>query len=300
MNTPHPASVLTMWPHAGPYKHGPARAFTLIEMIGVLTLVAILAAVFTPSLAQQLSRANASKEESMLTTLTDGLLASIAAQQSIPGPNTWVSRVASMTGLASNEVARTRPSDASTARIYLIHPNFSPCLGASPGVSDPIWSQSSTGAVTVAEARIMILSVHKPGLALPVSSGAASSAAAFDAIWNWTYDPTTDAPPSGWPSNWNGNGEYLHVGRINLMSNFQRATFSNSGYPDALPFISAGSSSIAVLDAAHAFEGFYLNGTLLRLYEHNPEDTTEGDLNLSHTVQGPVNFVYDGEHWSSE
>jgi type II secretory pathway pseudopilin PulG len=300
MNTHLPGLAAIPRRNVDPLRRRTLGAFTLIEMIGVLTLVAIMAAVFTPSLAQQLSRANASKEESVLTTLAEGLLASIEAQQSIPGPKTWVSRVASMTGLASNEVARTRPSDSSTARVFLIHPGFRPCLGASPGSSDPIWSQSSTGAVTVTEARIMILSVHKPGLSLPVSSGAASSSTAFDAIWNWTNDPSTDAPPSGWPSSWSGNGEYLHVSRINLASHFLRATFSNSGYPDAVPFISAGQSSITVLDSAHTFEAYYLSGTLLRFYEHNPEDTTEGDLNLSHTIQGPANFVYDGEHWSTE
>ena len=105
-------------------------------------------------------------------------------------------------------------------------------------------------------------------------------------------------------STWKGlpplNGFSSALDSVRLLSLPWRATFSNSGYPDALPFVSAGQSTAVVLDGSHTFEAFYLNGTLLRLFEHDPEETSAGDLNLSHTIQSPANFLYDGEHWSTE
>ena len=143
-------------------------------------------------------------------------------------------------------------------------------------------------------AKIMILSVHKSGLALPVSSGRASSVAVFDAIWDWNYDPATKAPPSGWPASWTGNGEYLHVQRVNLLSEFNRVTFSNAHYPSVYPSAQFGSAASTTLNTAAAIDAWYLDGTYLRLYK---DGGAGGALDLSHSLVTAMNFLYESNRW---
>ena len=267
------------------------RAFTLIEMIGVLAIIAIVAAIITPNLARRISRANGEKEEQVLSVLADGLIRAVRSGQSIPGANSWVTNISAQTGLSLNEVRYVNPSVTANSRVYLIHPSFTPTNAAG---GDPLWTQTSSGAAAITNAKVIIISVHKPGLALPVTSGRAASVAVFDAIWDWNFDPATKAPPAGWPAGWTGNGEYLHVQRINLLSEFNRITFSNAHYPSLFPSAQFGSAASTTLNTAAAIDAWYLDGTYLRLYK---DSGAGGALDLSHSIVAAMNFLYESNRW---
>jgi prepilin-type N-terminal cleavage/methylation domain-containing protein len=268
--------------------------FSLIEMIGVLAIITIAAAILTPNLARRISRANGEKEDQTLMVLGEGLLRYTRTYQLIPGQNLWVTNVALTTGLALNEVARVIPGDSASARVYLIHPSFTPSTAAGSGFADPLWSQSSGGSSSVTNAKVLIISSHKSSLALPVSSGKASTTTEFDNIWNWNFDPSTKAPPSGWPASWTSNGEYLHVQRVNLAPLFQRVTFSNAHYPSVYPSVQFGGVTSTNLGSAAAIDAFYLQGTYLRLYK---DSAAGGGLDLSHSVEAAMNFLYESNRW---
>lgn len=267
----------------------PVCGFSLIEMVGVIAIMSIAAALITPNLARRISRANGEKEDQALAVLADGLIRSVRTTQMIPGANSWATNVATQTGLSTNEVAYVFPSDKKSARIFLIDPSFSPL--DSKGV-DSVWTQGTAGASVVANARILILSSHKSSLSLPVSSGLASSTAAFDAIWDWSYNATTKAPPSGWGSTWTDNGEYLHVQRVNLASLFQMATFNNAHHGTNYPYYQIGGATAAAMTATNVLSAYYLGGTMVRLYFTN--GTT---LQMTHTLTDGVNFVYESSRW---
>ncbi len=266
------------------------HAFSMIEMIGVLAIMTIVAAVLTPNVARQISRSNGDKEEAALKILAEGLVRYIEANQTIPGATTWTTNIANYTGMAVDEVRRVNPSDSSSGRVYLINPSFSPGAGS----ASPIWTQSSTGAASVANATLIILSTHKSSLTIPVSSGVASSQSVFDAIWNWNFDLSTKSPPSGWNSSWTGNGEYLHVERINLAPLFQRVTFSNTDYPTNYPQRQVGTAAIGTLNSSAAIDAYYLKGTGFRLYK---DSDVGGGLDLTHILQTGVNFLYESNRW---
>jgi len=267
------------------------RAFTLIEMIGVLAIIAIVAAIITPNLARRISRANGEKEDQVLSVLADGLIRAVRASQSIPGAYSWVTDISTQTGLPVSEVRYVNPSVTANSRVYLIHPSFAPTNAVG---TDPLWSQTSSGAASVANAKVIIISVHKPGLALPVASGRAASVAVFDAIWDWNFDPATKTPPAGWPASWTGNGEYLHVQRVNLLAEFNRITFSNAHYPSVFPSAQFGSAASITLNTAAAIDAWYLDGTYLRLYK---DSGAGGALDLSHSIVTAMNFLYESNRW---
>ena len=265
-------------------------AFSLIEMIGVMAIIAIVATIITPNLARRISRINGEKEDDTLGVLADGLVRYVKAYQGIPGGSTWVTNVSTMTGVPVKQV-RYFNSDTNNARVYLIHPAFVPTNAAT---TDPLWTQTSSGATSVTNAKIIILSSQKANLALPVSSGKAASSAAFDAIWDWNFDPVTKAPPAGWPVSWNGNGEYLHVQRINLAGQFYRVTFSNSQFPSVYPAVQFGSASSVTLNSTSAIDAYYIQSTYLRLYK---DSGAGGALDLSYGVESAMNFLYESNRW---
>ena len=265
-------------------------SFSLIEMIGVLAIIAIVASIITPNLTRRISRINGEKEDDALAVLGDGLLRYVRYYQLIPGPNTWMTNVATMTGLPVKQVAYFN-ADTNNSRVYLIHSVFMPTNAAT---TDPLWTETSSGATSVTNARILIISSQKSSLALPVSSGKASSAAAFDAIWDWNFDPATKAPPSGWPVAWNGNGEYLHVQRLNLATVFYRVTFSNSQFPSVYPSVQFGSSSNVTLNSTSAVDAYYIQSTYLRLFK---DSGAGGALDLSYSVESAMNFLYESNRW---
>jgi len=265
-------------------------SFSLIEMIGVLAIIVIVASIITPNLTRRISRANGDKEDDTLAVLGDGVVRYAKFYQTIPGPNSWTTNVSTMTGLPVKQVAYFN-SDTNNARVYLIHPAFMPTNAAT---TDPLWTQTSSGGTSVTNARILIISSQKSNLALPVSSGKASSAAVFDAIWDWNFDPATKAPPSGWPAAWNGNGEYLHVQRINLAAQFFRVTFSNSQFPTVYPSVQFGSSSNVTLNSTSAIDAYYIQSTYLRLFK---DSGAGGGLDLSYSVESAMNFLYESNRW---
>src|SRR6266542_2765424 len=60
------------------------RAFSLIEMIGVLAVIAILAAVLVPALIRQMDKIAGDQESASLKSFGDALLQSILRNRVIP------------------------------------------------------------------------------------------------------------------------------------------------------------------------------------------------------------------------
>ncbi len=268
--------------------------FTLIEMIGVVALVAIMAAIITPNLARKISSSAGEREDKMLEVLGEGVMSYIRTYQVIPGANSWITNVAAVTGLSSNEVRRVNVSDAASARVYLVNFAFQPSTASGGGFADPVWTQTAAGATTVTSPRILIISTHKSSLTLPVTSGRAASQAAFDAIWDWTFDPATKAPPGGWPSAWSGNGEYLHVERVNLTPHFRRVVINNLEYPDTSPYYQVGTATMTLFSSAATLDRYFLDSSFLRFYK---DDANGNDLDLSYSLNGTANFIYENDAW---
>src|SRR5262245_41036880 len=128
--------------------------FTMIEMIGVLAIMAIVAGLLLPNLARRISRVNGEKEDRTLVVLAEGLERYVRTYQVLPGQNSWSTNVALMTGLALNAVKYANPAETASGRVYLIHPSFTPSTASGVGFADPLWSQGGSGASAVTNCKI--------------------------------------------------------------------------------------------------------------------------------------------------
>jgi prepilin-type N-terminal cleavage/methylation domain-containing protein len=175
--------------HAVRVKSG----FTLIEMIGVMAILTIMAAVLTPNVLHSVERAAVKAEADNLHTLGQEIgyyLRDNNGAWPTSSPSLgWTTQLATYSSLNSADIQTNRRL---MNRLY---------------VAD------------IANRRALLISSMRNGVALPT---AANVTANFQGIWD-TADG--NVPPGagwgGWTSGAGGNIEYLVIERVSLASVFQ-------------------------------------------------------------------------------
>ncbi len=99
------------------------QAFTLIEMIGVMAIIAILAAVIAPNVVRQMQAAGQDAEEEALDVLAEGLIDYVLENRIIPqsgeGSGTWSTNIATQTDLPTEKIYE---NDLGNSRRYWFDP----------------------------------------------------------------------------------------------------------------------------------------------------------------------------------
>src|SRR5256885_5794184 len=263
-------------------KHAASRQSGYAALIYVFVVfgLVIVGIVLAPNLVLKLLAKKRDVEEQRLKRIGKAFEESVQRNLVIPSQTNWSTQVMGFANMDQTEVEQTDSSfasDANLTRVYLIDPNLgSTVLPYTETTSGLTGSQTN---LTGTAARVMIVSNTKRNLTLPVSSGIAGSSAAFDNIWNWVYDSTTQTPPSGWPASWDGSGNFLHVHRLNLANYFHRVTCSNLRY---------GFSTNTMTNTVSSQTTFqFLNGTPLALAG------TTGPLKRLHVVNRDIAFDFN-------
>jgi len=179
--------------------------FTLIEMIGVMAVLTIIAAVLTPNVLHSIERAAVRAEADNLHALGTEL-GFYLRDNNGNWPTSWITQLATYSSLNAADIQTNRRG---VNRLY---------------VPD------------AANYRALFISSMRNGVALP---SAAQVTANFQGIWD-----TTDGnvPPgagwAGWSAGAGGNIEYLVIERVSLSEIFKTylQTFTmyiNNNYPGA-------------------------------------------------------------------
>jgi prepilin-type N-terminal cleavage/methylation domain-containing protein len=293
--TPHPSPLPAERgegvdaPHPSPLPNRGQGGFTMIEMIGVLALVAILAAVMMPSVIKQVDQAAWTRETSDLNELAQALERSVVRAKTVPNVAGIPAAIANELAMPLNGIT-TNPRGR--ARAFLMDPNMringlkpsnESALGTLPYVQD------EDGASAPISARVLIVSSLMD--ALPVTSGVPTTQAAFDNIW----DAGENEVPAGWT--WTGRGEDLRIRRINLGPKFHRLMLidrdSNTVDPYYLPpLFSIDTTDLEPVPAGAAgYNAFYLDGTMVGLH------ASEGALHARHVLNNDISFVFEKGLW---
>src|SRR6266516_7542560 len=105
----------------GRRREGSRRGFTIIEVIGVLTVIALLAAAVIPTVIRRIDQAAWTKETADLKTIADAYTQHILRNKVVPNQATWASSVGSYLSLPVNAVTNT---PRTFPRVFLIDPNM--------------------------------------------------------------------------------------------------------------------------------------------------------------------------------
>src|SRR5258706_47496 len=97
------------------------HAFTAIEMIGVLSVIAMLAAAIVPNVIRKIDRAACVRETSDLSTMANGLVQSIRRDKTIPATNGIAQAIAKYSYLATSQITTT---PRGLSRVFLVDPNL--------------------------------------------------------------------------------------------------------------------------------------------------------------------------------
>jgi len=248
------------------------QGFTLIEMVGVLAIMAILAAVIVPPVFQQINRAAAEAEGQSLHAISRGLTAWIRASASIPAPSAWVSAVVSATAMPPARIAR---NGRGFRRGYYVDPRFF----GNAGRPFAGYVQTRGLALPPASPRIMIVS-NLNGDAPPPPA----SPAAFDAMWNQTAATGLKEGPS------------IHIERMNLAPLFHHVLMANRNSPAPPSYRLNRARSYPVRPGRAVTDLYVLDGTRLSLYL---DSASGGGLDYAFIVREDVSLVYgtDGQRW---
>lgn len=231
-------------------------AFSLIEMIGALAVVVILASIAVPVVVRQIDRAAWNAEATTMVSISNAVVMQAVKNKTISNTNTWANDAANWAGLPPSAITANARN---YARAFLI--DGSGWLGST---ALP-YTQATTGTAIPTSARLLIVSTISTALPASVATGV-PSVAAFSNIWN-APDKTV---PAGWT--WTGKGEDLVIQRINLQPLFHRVIVYDRD-TNVNCFLSIGTTNQVAV--APQYEAYYLHGSVMGLWTNSVQLLSE-------------------------
>jgi len=260
------------------------RAFTLIEMIGVMAMMAIAAAAILPVLTSQTDNALASQETATMQSFVSALQNNIQRNHVIPSATNWVNIVAGELGMSSNNVALTARN---VPRVLLIDTNgfgkmTLPYTETSGGMPDALTNSTLP--------RFLIVS--SLGAALPAAFTTNNvngylDLADFNALWNCA---SGTVPRTGVWTNWTGKSTDISVQRLNLGYLFAHLVLNDLDAVNAS--YSINGSAVQNLSPTNTqLNAYFLTATVLTLYLANTNIEATQILNMDSS------WEYSGGGW---
>ena len=271
--------------NCSPVSGQPARrAFTLIEMIGVMAVIAITAAMILPPLISQTDSLVAGQELATTQSFITALQNNIQRNHVIPSATNWVSIVATELGMNPTNVAYTVRN---TPRVLLIDTNgfgkmTLPYTENSAGMPDALTNSTLP--------RFLIVS--SLGSTLPAALTTSNNVNGylgptdFNNLWSAANGTV---PTNGAWTGWRGKASDITVQRLNVGYLFAHLVLSNLDPTNA--FFSVNGSALITLPANTASNSYYLTATVLSLYLANT------NLEATQVLNNDSSWVFSGGGW---
>jgi type II secretory pathway pseudopilin PulG len=277
-----------------------SRGLSLIELVGAIAIMAIVAAAMVPPLVRSLDQGVLTKERKDLEACSDALMRSIQRNRIVPASSTttpsqdWGNVIAAELGV---EVSAVTNNTRGIPRAFIIDPAFN--IGVN--TFGPPYVQGMSGSYitnTPASLPIIVMPPPNPRMILisSISKNLPSlntfpAANDFNSVWNAANNTVPSGP--AW-TGWGGRGEDLVIQRINLSSLFVHLILFN--YP--APTAPAGAYSLDRLtpcfvpNTALGTNIYIIKNTVLGLYDK--DGTT---LKSEQIINQNSTFVFDNGVW---
>ena len=194
--------------------------FSLLEMIGVMAVMAILAGALAPSIFQMIEEGYQGAEAQSIETVAQAFQDYVQYTKAIPRDRAedWTAAVADYAGLSPN---RVRFNDKRFERRLYIDPDF---FGGGSGGSGVFFSQEQGLSSMPASPRIMLVSSLDGEVRTRLNT-----AARFDDVWNQVSGARIQ------------ESKTVFIERVNLAPLFKRVVLSNANTSQSGFVLEAGS-----------------------------------------------------------
>lgn len=273
------------YPHANHRHTPPARTrtkgFTLIELVAVLTVMAVMLTMLATSLMGRLQEATRESDTISISTMTEALRTRILRSQVIPSVTDMPHAIAEELSLPAG---RVQNSLAGYSRVFLIDPTLE--IGAPTSLVRTLpYHQSVYGSVEPLNPRFIVLS--SLGGAIPLSNSV--STATFTSLW----ENASGTLPAGW-TGWKSSSEDLALGRLDFRGLFHRVVFNNLDPANAATYSIGATTNSLTLEVGQRFETWFLSATAINLHF--------ADLNLQarEFLEADTSYVFENGRWSRD
>ena len=265
-------------------------AFSLIEFIGVMAIIAIVTAAIAPVAVRRIDIAARTKEVNDLTTISNAIMMQVVRSNNIPGAATWAGAVANW---LDRPVTNINNTPRKFQRLYLVDPNIA-------SLTLPYTQSGNSGlGAAPANARIIIVSsIARTNVPPSIN---------FSETWNWNNVLNPTAKPASW-STFPGSGEDVCIQRINLAQMFYQLVLVNRdqntpGGATNAPFNINGTTPPTIVTNlsfpnGQIWNNYYLAGSAVGLWATNSYGTNV--LATTYILNQNASFVFENGTWNAQ
>lgn len=252
--------------------------FSMVEMLGVVTVMAILSAIIAVSALNSIKVRRRDAESLSMTSIASTLKTTVLRTKYIPAATNWATTLASYMAEPVNKLSTTA---AGNTRVLLVDPALR--LGTNASSVLP-FTQTRAGTIQPsAHARVVLIS----SIAGPLPT-IASDSNTFTSIWS----VPPDGVPEGW-SDFSGRGKDLRFVRLDLRNLFSRVVLENLDYFRSAPYSVETTNTLTSVPAGSRAELWLLNTTVMNFHFDDLGKTVQG----REYITEDVSYTYENGRW---
>ncbi len=262
----------------------PRAGFSLLELIGVLAVLAILASLLVPVFVRRIDQAARVRDAAELSGMATALRSYILRTGQIPDQPNLVSALANEMAVSATQILT---NSRNFRRAFLVDPNLWIASGL-PYVQSSITNGTGTtdaNGVAIAGLNLRVLVLSSLAVPLPATID-------FSNAWS-TPDGSI---PSTWT--WSGRPDDLKIQRVDFTPLFKRVILNpvDTFHFGSLAIESGGQESFTNPVTQVLSNSWYLLGTALRLYDTN----NPPGMQMKAVVQSDTSYVFENGAWRGQ
>jgi prepilin-type N-terminal cleavage/methylation domain-containing protein len=279
--------------------------FTLLEMVCVLGVLAILAAVVSVNAVRRAKEADIQNEELMLEKIANGYRSYIMREKSVPVGTNWYIVVAQELGMSTNNLLFNKVKNPR----FFMPETYSTIVSTTTGANSithylaqitggwnasPAYVQNKWGARKLDDLRVVFASSLSVGW-LTVDGNFNAESTYYERIWANTPNSIPDTPDFNLMKSKGLKPEDLILYRITLTNLFCRVILTDIDAALQPQYSLEGSTSALLCQTnawpSNPYDTFFIKGTRIDLRY------PDGTIQFSDEITDDVSYVFEKGRW---